>query len=99
MRAHVVSGNINESWQWQLPDVSEGQTIAFRMVEAAPGSGVPPDYIRHREPEEIAETKRLAAEGLAKAMEEKRNRASLSESVDPGRMLVLFDNGTTPHEH
>jgi hypothetical protein len=37
-----MSGNISESWQWQLPDVNEGRIIAFRMVEAAPGSGVPP---------------------------------------------------------
>ncbi len=64
MRAHVMSGNDNESWQWQLPDVQEGQTISFRMIEADAGAGVPPQFVRQRSPEEIAETKRLAAEGL-----------------------------------
>ena len=41
MRAHVMSGNETEHWQWQLPDVNEGQTISFRMIEAEPGSYTP----------------------------------------------------------
>jgi hypothetical protein len=74
MRAHVVSGNLSESWQWQLPDVSEGQTISFRMIEAAAGSGIPPQYVRERDPEEIEESKRMAAECLEQAMKEREAR-------------------------
>jgi hypothetical protein len=59
MRVHIMSSTLSESWQWQLPDLDEGQTVAFRMVDADAGSGVPPDYIRQRAPEEI-EIKRLA---------------------------------------
>jgi hypothetical protein len=54
MRAHIMSGNDTECWRRQLPDVNEGQTISFRMIEAEPGSGIPPQYVRQREPEEIA---------------------------------------------
>jgi hypothetical protein len=71
MRAHVMSGDRSESWQWQLPDVNEGQSISFRMIEAAPGSGVPPQYVRQRDPEEIEESKRMAAECLEQAMKER----------------------------
>jgi hypothetical protein len=71
MRAHIMSGSETESWQWQLPDVDEGQPISFRMIEAEPGAGVPPQFIRQRDPEEIAENKRLAAEFYAKAMKER----------------------------
>jgi hypothetical protein len=74
MRAHVMSGNEDESWQWQLPDIDEGQTISFRMVEAAPGSGIPPQHVRQRDPKEIAETKRLAEEAFAQAIKERGPR-------------------------
>jgi hypothetical protein len=67
MRAHVMSGSETESWQWQLPDISEGQTISFRMVEAAPGSGIPPQHVRQRDTEEVDEIKRTAAEGIRDA--------------------------------
>jgi hypothetical protein len=70
MRAHIMSADEHESWQWQLPDISEGQTISFRRIEAEPGSGVPPHDVRQRNPEEIAELRRLAAEGFARAMKE-----------------------------
>ncbi len=76
MRAHIMSGNDNESWQWQLPDVNEGQEISFRMIEAAPGSGIPPQNVQQRDPEEIAETKRLAEEAFARAMREREPEGS-----------------------
>lgn len=71
MRAHITSGNDTELWQWQLPDVNEGQTISSRMVEADAGSGIPPQFVRQRDLEEIAEIKRLAKEGYAQAMRER----------------------------
>jgi len=41
------------------------------MIEAAAGSGVPPQSVRQRDPEEIAETKRWAEEAFAEAMKER----------------------------
>src|ERR1700688_4299410 len=46
MRAHIMSGNETEDWQWQLPDVKKGSIISFRMVEAQTGSGIPPHFVR-----------------------------------------------------
>ena len=70
MRAHVVSHNEAESWQWQLPDVQEGQLVSFRMVEAVPGSGVPPQLVRSRDPREVDDIKRKAQEAYARAKRE-----------------------------
>jgi hypothetical protein len=72
MRAHIMTGNDSESWQWQLPDVMPGQTISFRMVDAAVGSGVPPQFVRKRDPHEAQENKKQAQELYAKV---KRERA------------------------
>jgi hypothetical protein len=71
MRAQIMSASDTESWHWQLPDVKEGETISFRMVEAAPGTGVPPESVQQRDPEEIAETKRRAEEAFDEAMKER----------------------------
>ncbi len=86
MRAHIVSGTDTESWQWQLPDLREGQTITFRMVEARSSSGVPPQFVRHRHPREVARTKRLAAQGYGRAMKERavENARSLGKSRKDG---------------
>jgi len=51
VRAQVLASTDEESWQWQLPDISEGQSITFRMVEAPPGDGVPVHRITPRDPE------------------------------------------------
>ena len=67
MRAHITSGTSSESWQWQLPDIQLGQTISFRMVEAEPGSGIAPQFVRRRTRDEIVENKRLAAEAYQEA--------------------------------
>ena len=71
MRAHVMSGTETESWQWQLPDLQEGQVISFRMIEAEPGTGVQPQYVSTRDPEEVAEIRGWAAEAYAQAMWER----------------------------
>jgi hypothetical protein len=76
MRAHIVSGTETESWQWQLPDIQQGQTISFRMIEAKTGSGVPPQVVRARDPSEVARLRRLAAEGHTKAIKERAGRRS-----------------------
>jgi len=71
MRAHVMSGTETESWQWQLPDLQEGQVISFQLIEAEPGTGVPPQYVRNRDPAEVAEIRSLASEAYAQAMQER----------------------------
>ena len=76
LRAHIMSGTDAESWQWQLPDISEGQMISFCMVDAKPGSGVPPHFIRPRGPAEVSENKRRAKAAYEKAMRERQSAAA-----------------------
>ena len=73
MRAQVFSGGPDsETWQWQLPDIEEGQVLAFRMIEAPEDSGVPPHRITKRDPREDEEDKRLAKKAYANAMRERQ---------------------------
>ncbi len=76
MRAHIMTGNDAERWQWQLPNIKPGQRISFRLVKAPVGSGVPPQFIRPREPKEVEENRREARKLYAKARREMaaRNR-------------------------
>ena len=74
MRAHIMTFTDAESWQWQLPDVKPGQLISFRQVEAPIGSGVPPQFVRPRDPREVAENKREAKKLYAKAKKEMATR-------------------------
>jgi len=67
MRAHIMTSNDAESWQWQLPDIKPGQLISFRQIKAPAGSGVPPQFVRSRDPREVAENKREAKKLYAKA--------------------------------
>jgi hypothetical protein len=94
MRAQVMSANDTESWHWQLPDVKEGETISFRMIEAPPGSGIPPESVQQREPEEVAETKRRAKEAFAEALKER-------EAEDQDHKEWVWDGGLfmTEYEH
>ena len=73
MRAHIMTSTETEAWQWQLPDVKEGQVIGFRMVEAVPGSSVPPRVSR-LDPAETAESKNLAKKAFADARQKRRRR-------------------------
>jgi len=79
MRAHIMTASDAETWQWQLPDIKPGQVISFRQVNAPVGSGVPPQYVRARDPREVEENKREAKKLYAKARREmagrKRKRA------------------------
>jgi hypothetical protein len=79
MRAHIMTGNDSESWQWQLPNVRPGQLISFRLVKAPVGSGVSPQFVRPRDPKEVAQNRREARKAYAKAKREmaarKRKRA------------------------
>ena len=74
MRAHIMTGNDAESWQWQLPNIRPGQRISFRLVNAPVGSGVPPQFIRARDPREVVENKRKAKKLYAKAKREMASR-------------------------
>ena len=76
MRAHIMSSNETENWQWPLPDVKKGQEISFRMVEAKTGSGTPPHFISPRQPTEVLETRRLAAKAYTTAMKDRASRVS-----------------------
>jgi len=79
MRAHIITGNDIERWQWQLPDIKPGQRISFRLIAAPVGSGVPPQFVRPHDPREVEENKREARKMYAKAKREmaarKRKRA------------------------
>jgi hypothetical protein len=70
MRAHITAMNDAESWQWQLPDIKPGQLISFRQVKAPTGSGVPPQFVRPRDPREVVENRREAKKLYAKARKE-----------------------------
>jgi hypothetical protein len=71
MRAFVSAGNGSEGWQWQLPDLKEGETISFRMIDAKRRAGRRPQSKWKYSAEEIAERTRLAREGYARAMKER----------------------------
>jgi len=73
MRAQIMSGDERESWQWQLPDIQEGQTVSYRMIEAATGSGIPPHIVEPRTPEEVAESRRRGEEVYERAMKERKD--------------------------
>jgi hypothetical protein len=67
MRGQITTGNDTESWAWQLPDIQAGQAITFRLVAAPAGSGIPPQFVRQRDPEAVENTKQLAKEAAAEA--------------------------------
>jgi hypothetical protein len=75
MRAQILASNDLEHWQWQLPDVQEGQVISFRMIEAERDHGVPPHRVSNRDPEEVGENKKLAKEGYEWAMRERETQS------------------------
>ena len=74
MRAHIMTGNDSESWQWQLPDIMPGQVISFRMVEAAADSGIPPQFVRKRDIHEAQDNKRQAQKLYAKVKLERATK-------------------------
>jgi hypothetical protein len=67
MRAQVSAGNKTETWYWQLPDIKEGETVSFRLVEAAGKEGVPPQRRVPNDPVEQKRIKQAAAKAWAKA--------------------------------
>ena len=70
MRVHIMTGNDAESWQWQLPNIRPGYRISFRLIKAPVGSGVPPQFVRQRDPKEVEKSKREARKLYAKAKRE-----------------------------
>ncbi|MFL6624675.1 MAG: hypothetical protein ACJ8NR_18950 [Sulfurifustis sp.] len=67
MRAQLLTGNDKENWQWQLPDVKEGDLIAFRLVDASGRTGVPPDRITGKDPKQTQRVKAAAAKAFARS--------------------------------
>ncbi len=72
MRVQICSGSDTENWHWQLPDISEGQVISFKMVDAPENSGIPPGRVLPRDPEKNEELKRLARESHKQAKRERK---------------------------
>lgn len=46
MRAHIMTETPTESWQWQVPDIQEGECIEFRIVDADSSDIPPAPYVR-----------------------------------------------------
>jgi hypothetical protein len=70
MRAHIRAGTLKERWQWQLPDIQEGQLIAFRMVEAKSGTGVTPHRVRKVDRAESEEFEKMFPVLMSRAAEQ-----------------------------
>lgn len=70
MRAQVMSGNKTENWYWQLPDINEGETITFRLVEADGRAGVPPQRIVPKNAKQTKAFKRKAAKAWGRTKKE-----------------------------
>lgn len=67
MRAQVMSGNQTESWYWQLPDINENDTIAFRLVETNGRTGIPPQRVEPKDSTKTKALQRKAASAWARA--------------------------------
>lgn len=78
MRAQVMSGTKTEAWYWQLPDIREGETIAFRLVEADGRSGVPPQRKVRKDRERTKNLKQVAAKTWDRAKKEMKKKKSSS---------------------
>jgi hypothetical protein len=70
MRANIRAGTLKERWQWQLPDIQEGQLVAFRMVEAKPATGVTPHRVRKVNRAESEEFEKMFPVLMSRAAEE-----------------------------
>jgi hypothetical protein len=70
MRANIRAGTLKERWQWQLPDIQEGQVIAFRMVQAEPGTGMTPHRVRHVDRAESEEFEKMFPVLMSKVADE-----------------------------
>lgn len=55
MRGSIMLNTPTESWQWQLPDMQEGECVEFCLTEADPESVSPPHYVRRHAIEEVAD--------------------------------------------
>lgn len=74
MRAQVLTGNEKENWQWQLPDIKEGDTIAFRLVEANGRAGIPPQRVTPKDLAQVKRIKKEAAKARAKTGSNKKEK-------------------------
>lgn len=53
MRGSIMLNTPTESWQWQLPDMQEGECVEFCLTDVDPETVSPPHYVRRHAPEEI----------------------------------------------
>jgi len=74
MRVWANSNDDEESWYWQMPDVQDGQTVSFRIIEAEEHEISKPYQKEKRDPEEVAKSKMEARKLFKKAMKEKAER-------------------------
>lgn len=82
MRAQLLTGNDKENWQWQLPDVKEGDLIAFRLVDANGRTGVPPHRVTAKDPKQTQQIKAAAEKALARS---KKKAKSTKRKKTPKR--------------
>ena len=71
MRVWAYGSDDEETWYWQMPDIQDGETVSFRVIEANESEISKPYEIEKRDPEEVAESKRRAKEMREKALQEK----------------------------
>ncbi|MES2820974.1 MAG: hypothetical protein V4812_18520 [Pseudomonadota bacterium] len=80
MRAWAHASSDDEAWQWQLPDIQDGQTISFRVIQAEQHEITPPQEVEKRDPEQVAEGKQRAKEWLKAAMLRKAKGSGSEDS-------------------
>ncbi len=71
MRVWANGSDDIETWYWQMPDVADGQTVQFRIMEVENDEISKPYIIEKRDPEEVAKKKKRAQEMYEKAMQYK----------------------------
>lgn len=64
-----------------MPDLRQGQTISFRMIDAKLGAGIPPERVRQVEPDEAAEIRKLAPILMRKALAEQAEEKQQARGI------------------
>ena len=75
MRVWAHGSDDEETWYWQMPDVYDGQTVSFRVIESDSLEISKPYEVEERDPEEVADIKRRAREGYQRAKARKNKDA------------------------
>jgi len=71
MRVYAHGSDDHETLHWQMPDIPDGETVLFRVIDVEESEVSKPYKVKKRDPKEVAENKRIAREMRKKAMAEK----------------------------